>query len=200
MLDGKPLQQGVTFIEVVIGVAIIGILMSMGMPAFGDWLQNVQIRTAATSMLNGLQLARSESVRRNATVRFSLLDATGTTSWRIGCVTVTANCPAQIQSVSSQEGTMNARAGVSTVAPASPVPVTQYSTAISSGTGLPAGVSFNSFGRIPTANVGADVTRIDVLSVSNAAARRLVIVISPGGMVRLCDPALAIATNPQGCS
>jgi type IV fimbrial biogenesis protein FimT len=36
-------------------------------------------------------------------------------------------------------------------------------------------------------------------SVDPAEERRLVILIAPGGQVRLCDPRLALANNPQGC-
>lgn len=193
-------SRGVTLVELVIGIAIVGMLLIMGLPSFGTWLQNSQIRTAAESIQNGLQLARAEAVRRNATVRFDLTDAGGAASWSVGCVSVTATCPYPIQSKSGAEGTGNARVGIGTTTPPSPVPATQYDAALAAGAGLAAGVSFNSMGRVPAANIGTDITRIDITNAASSTARRLVLVVSSGGLIRLCDPALSLASNPQGCS
>lgn len=193
-------QEGVSLIELMIGLVILAILLSAGLPAFSLWIQNTQNRTAAESIQDGLQLARTEAVRRNTNVRFTLTDASGLIAWTVGCVTATANCPATIQSRSGSEGTSNARAGIDTTAIPSPAPTTQFNTAIASGTGLPAGVTFTGLGRIPNANIGTDITRIDITNASAAGARRLVVTIGAGGTIRMCDPALALSANPQGCS
>lgn len=200
MLTGAAPQNGVSLLELVIAMVIIAMLFTFVAPSFATWIQNLQIRTAAESIQNGLQLARTEAVRRNDLVRFSLTDATGLPSWQVGCVNISATCPSPIQSYSSAEGANNALVGISTVTPSSPVPANQYATAISGGAGLPAGVTFNGLGRMPTANVGADFTRADITNKNNVAARRLVVIVTSGGFVRLCDPALSVAANPQGCS
>lgn len=193
-------QRGVTLIELVIGTAIVSILLMMGIPAFSLWIQNAQNRSAAESVLNGLQLARAEAVRRNAIVRFDLTDATGLVAWNVGCVTVTADCPATIQSRPAAEGSVNARVGVSTADIPAPTPAGYFDTKITAGDGLPAGVSFSSMGRVPSDNTGVDITRIDVTNTASTDARRFVVTIGAGGQVRMCDPALAFADNPQGCS
>jgi len=193
LIQGK--QNGVSLIELMIGIAIVSLLMVMGAPSFGLWMQNTQTRTAAESIQNGLQIARSEAVRRNANVRFNLTDATGAVAWTVDCVNVTADCPVGIQTRSGGEGGSNARAGISVDA-ATPV----IGTAIAAGTGLPAGVTFDGIGRVPTANVGTDIARVDVTNATNAEVRRMVIIIGSGGQTRMCDPAIALATNPQGCS
>lgn len=193
-------QEGVSLIELVIGLAIMAILLSAGLPAFSLWIQNTQNRTAAESIQNGLQLARTEAVRRNTSVRFDLTSAAGLVAWNVGCVTVTADCPATLQGRASGEGTTNARVGISTAAIPSPAPATQFNTAISSGTGLPAGATFNGLGRIPNANIGTDITRIDITNALAATARRLVVTVGTGGTIRMCDPALLLSANPQGCS
>lgn len=196
-----PEQEGVSLIELMIGLAVLAILISAGMPSFSLWIQNMQNRTAAESILNGVQLARTEAARRNANVRFDLTDATGLVAWTVGCVSVTANCPAAIQRRSGNEGTGNARVGVSATAIPSPAPTTQFNTAIAGGVGgLPAGVTFDGLGRVPSANTGTDITRIDITNASAASARRVVVTISPVGAIRMCDPALALSANPQGCS
>lgn len=198
LIPGK--QVGVSLIELMIGIVIVSLLMVMGAPSFNLWMQNTQVRTAAESIQNGLQIARTEAVRRNTNVRFSLTDAGGTVAWSVDCVSVTADCPAGIQTRSGGEGGANARAGVSVAALPSPISVNHFNTAIAAGTGLPAGVTFNGVGRVPIANVGTDISRIDVTNAVRADARRMVIIIGTGGQTRMCDPAIALATNPQGCS
>lgn len=193
-------QAGVSLIELMIAIIIVSLLMALGAPSFSLWMQNTQTRSAAESILNGLQLARTEAVRRNANVRFSLADATGAIAWTVSCVNVTTDCPANIQSRSAGEGGANPRAGVSAAVLPSPIPANHFNTALAAGAGLPAGVTFDGIGRIPAANIGTDIARIDVTNAANADARRMVIIVGTGGQTRMCDPAIAFATNPQGCS
>lgn len=196
-------QRGMTLIELMIGLGIVAVLLVAGMPSFTLWIQNSQNRAAAESILNGIQLARAEAVRRSTVVRFNLTDTNGLIAWSVGCVTVTTDCPATIQQRLSNEGALNARAGVSSTAIPVPAPAGHFSTAISAGAGLAdgdAGVSFNSVGRVPSANTGTDVTRIDVTNAAMSTSRRYVVTIGTGGQVRMCDPAIALANDPQGCS
>ncbi|HEX2530449.1 MAG TPA: GspH/FimT family pseudopilin [Burkholderiaceae bacterium] len=195
-------QRGVSLIELMIGIAIVSMLLMMGVPAFSLWLQNLQVRTAAESVQNGLQKARTEAIRRNVNVRFVLNDANGAVAWSVGCETVTTDpdCPATLQSRLAGEGGANARIGVNTAAIPMPIPAGQFSTALAAGAGITAGVSgvtFNSLGRV--ANVGTAITRIDVTNVATNDARRMVLAISAGGQIRMCDPALSFASNAAGC-
>jgi type IV fimbrial biogenesis protein FimT len=179
---------------------LVGILLMLGVPAFSSWVQNSQLRTAAESVLNGMQIARSESVSRNAYVRFSLGDASGNVVWSVGCVTPTTNCPATIQSRSASEAGAAARVGISITALPGSIPAGYFGTPLGAGSGLPAGVTFDGLGRNPAANIGSDITWVDVTNVNNATSRRMVIIVSTGGEARMCDPALSLAANPQGCS
>ena len=75
MLSRATLARGFTLIELLITLAIVAIVLALGAPAFGAWIQNTQLRSAAESMLTGIKLARTEATKRNATVRFQMMDA-----------------------------------------------------------------------------------------------------------------------------
>jgi type IV fimbrial biogenesis protein FimT len=196
----RSAQAGVTLIELMVSMTILMLALAWGLPSFSLWLQGAQVRTAAESIQNGMHLARTEAVKRNAVVRFSLTDNTGRVAWTVGCVTATADCPAEIQKRIAAEGTPNARVGASVAAVASPAPANAYSAALTAGAAVPAGVSFDGMGRVPAANVGTDITRVDVINAANTAARRLVVTINAFGLIRMCDPAVALSANPVGCS
>lgn len=196
-------QRGFSLVELMIGLIIIAILLSTGLPAFSLWIQNTQVRTGAESILSGLQLARTEAVRRNTNVRFNLTEASGSITWSVGCVVTVGDinldgeddCPAIIQSRTGSEGTVNARAGISIT-----TPIPAFNAPITSGTALPAGVTFTGLGRVSTV-VGIDnITRIDITNAVRADARRMVITVGAGGTIRMCDPNVPLATSPQGCA
>ena len=68
------LNRGFSLVELMITVAVLGIVLMIALPNMGAWLQNTQIRTSAEAMQAGLQLARAEALKRNTTVRFQLVD------------------------------------------------------------------------------------------------------------------------------
>lgn len=193
-------QGGVTILELMIGLVLMAVLLAMGVPSYSSWIRNTHNRTAAESVLNGLQLARNEAVRRNTVVRFSLTDQGGTVAWTVGCATVTAACPSSIQSRPANEGSDQARIGVSTATIPTPIPAGTFDTALAAGSGLLSGVSFDGLGRVTAPAAGTNFTRADIVHATNSSARRYVVVVGTGGQVRMCDPTLPFATNPQGCS
>lgn len=62
------MQRGLSLIELMIGLAIVGILLVAALPNFTVFLHNQRIRNAAEGALQGLNLARAEAVRRNVRV------------------------------------------------------------------------------------------------------------------------------------
>jgi len=193
-------QRGVTLLELMLGIVLMAMLLAMAVPSYTSWIRNTHNRTAAESVLNGLQFARNEAVRRNTLVRFNLTDSSGAVAWTVGCVVVSATCPAVIQSRTADEGSDQARVGVNKDVIPTPTPATQFDVALSAGSGLKAGVTFNGFGRVPNDNVGDDFTRADVTNVVSSSARRYVVLVGAGGQIRMCDPKRPFASDPQGCS
>lgn len=72
---------GFTLIELMVVVAIIAIGASLAAPSFSQMVANYRVRSAAESMLNGVNYARAEAVRRNSDVKFSL--TTGGSGWTV---------------------------------------------------------------------------------------------------------------------
>lgn len=72
---------GVTMVEVVIVVAIIGVLAGMAVPSFLEFARNQRIRAAASDLHISLMRARSEAIKRNANVS---IQPTSTSNWGLG--------------------------------------------------------------------------------------------------------------------
>ncbi len=200
MLSSRPRAScGFSLIELMITLAVLGMMFMIALPGMGTWLQNTQIRTSAEAMQAGLQLARAESLKRNTTVRFQLVDtltsacapsATGR-NWVVSLADTSGLCdepasevdaPQIIQKRSSAEGSPNAV------------------VTASGGTS----VAFNGLGRA----AAGSLTQIDITNPGNGACktaagnepmRCLRITVNGGGTVRMCDPAVDDATDPRKC-
>lgn len=190
-------ERGMSIIEIVVTIAIIGILMALAAPSAAHWIQNTQLRNAAESIYNALQSARLEALKRNTTVSFQMNDA-NTTAWQVCLYDVINNvCQAGPAAILSEkpasEGSPNAKAGAETV-------LTTPATGINAGVGLPGSTTFDSLGRLAT-TAPAHLVRIDVRNpqMDPNFERRLVILVSVGGQIRMCDPKLSLAASPMGC-
>lgn len=168
--------RGVTLIELMIGISIIGLLLTLAMPSYQVWLINTQIRTTAESIQQGLLKTRQEAVHRNAAMQFVM---TGT-SWTIGCVTVTDACPALIESKSAQEGVT------------SPITVTPPGSTT---------VVFSPLGvrSTPAPAAGDLVIGVDSAALNATDSRELQITVNAGGGVRMCDPNVSSPSDPRTC-
>jgi prepilin-type N-terminal cleavage/methylation domain-containing protein len=60
-----PRQAGMTVVELLIVVGIIGIMAAVGLPAIGRYFRNYQIRSAAREVATELQTARTKAIMKN---------------------------------------------------------------------------------------------------------------------------------------
>lgn len=178
-------ESGFSIIEIMISVLVVGILIVAAIPSYKNWIQNGQIRTAGESMVNALQTARNEAIRRNACVQAKLISVPAT-AWEVRtCAAAEDPSVPPIAQRAHEEGSPNAS-----------IEVTPKDTVI---------VSFNALGRIvdPNPSDGSKpFTQVDVrnTTMDPADERKLQIVIPPGGSVRMCDPNPAIkTTDPRHC-
>jgi type IV fimbrial biogenesis protein FimT len=70
-------MRGASLIEMMIVVAIIGILASLSTPMVSTYLQNAKLRSTADELKEALELSRSEAIKRNDTIKFTALSAGG---------------------------------------------------------------------------------------------------------------------------
>ena len=178
---GRTAQAGFTLIEILVSIAILGIVFALGVPAYTLWIQNTQTRTASDAVLNGLQTARNEAIRRNVAVQFRLTDAANT-QWAVN-LSSNPDLDPPLFGRSAQEGSAN---------------VTMIRTPADADT-----VTFSALGRVvPNADASPTLTQVDLenLKILVVADRRdLRILIPAGGAIRLCDPKVAVG-DPRTCN
>ena len=197
-----------SIIELMVAVAIVAVLMAAAAPNFSSWLQTSQIRTSAETIISGLQLARSEAVRRNASMRFQF-----TTTVDGGCALNNAG-PDWVVSQGDPSGLCNMTpsddADLIAVPLAADPRIKQVRSAkegtsnalVAANAPL---VTFSALGQVtPPATVTINVTNPTggVCAAAAGPMRCMRIVVSPGGQVRMCDPARTTTTanpDPQAC-
>jgi type IV fimbrial biogenesis protein FimT len=64
--------HGFTLIELMVVVAVVAVGAALAGPSMRQEIANYGVRSAAESMVNGLNLARAEAVRRNSAVTFTV--------------------------------------------------------------------------------------------------------------------------------
>lgn len=70
MLTPRSAVRGLSVIELMVVVTVIGILLMLALPGIGNWIFNSRVRTVAEELQNGLRFAQAEAVNRNRTVAF----------------------------------------------------------------------------------------------------------------------------------
>lgn len=191
---------GHTLIEMAVVLAIAAILLSLAARNYREWIANSQIRTATETLVEGLSAARNEAIRRNQRIDFRLMSdlsdeckaAADGASWVVSVSDPAGKCDKEIsESVEPQIVAKKA---------ASERTATVSIAATSADGSAASSVSFNGVGRVIT--VGKPITRIDVdsLVLGGDQARDLRVVVSSGGLIRMCDPDPKVGDkDPRKC-
>ena len=187
-------QSGFSIIELSIAITIIAILVMLGMPSFAEYMANARLGATAQSFFSGLNVARSEAIRRNGTVEFAM------TNTPLG-PGIENNLLAD---VTGRNWVVRARASASTPYDSPPI---DAKTALEGGGATPR-VTVNSTTSIITFDgLGSATSGVATISIDNPPAglcapagpvRCWNVVVSAGGQVHLCDRA-ALQGDSRAC-
>jgi type IV fimbrial biogenesis protein FimT len=189
----RPGTGGFTLVELLVGMTLVAVLIALGAPSMSNYLQNSKIANATSTYYSAIQMARTEAIRRNVLTQFVLTDApfgsmAPASSARGWAVRASGASFTRIDAKSDVEGEGSKTSQTLTVI----------------GTATPSAfdgtISFNGLGAT-TQPDGASYT----LDIKNPAAgdckldggtiRCRRIVVSPGGQIAACDPALAASSG-----
>ena len=85
-------QRGFNIIELMVGIAVLGVLLGIGVPSFTEMIRNNRLVEQSNSMITALNYARSEALKRG--FRVSVCPGSGTacsggTDWNAGVLVFT---------------------------------------------------------------------------------------------------------------
>jgi type IV fimbrial biogenesis protein FimT len=175
-------QRGLTIIELIVTVAILGILVSLAAPSFNSFIAKRRIEGVMNEFVTDLQYARSEAVQRNANVRVTL----GT-----GCYVVHLASATAVSCTQTTKSVTPAAAELKTVQMAA-----SSTVQLAGGDGL-AFIEFD-FVRGSAAFNGTDTLSGKVAATSTIGDWQLTAAVQPVGRVRMCSPNGSLA-YPSTC-
>ena len=76
-------QQGLTLVELVTTVAVLAVLLGLAAPAFQQLVAAQRMRAASYDLVSDLVLARSEALKRSASVQLLPADSGWAGGWRV---------------------------------------------------------------------------------------------------------------------
>lgn len=205
MLTPRSAIRGLSVIELMVVVTVIGVMLMLALPGLGNWMANSRVRTVSEELQNALRFAQAEAVNRNRTVAYV---RTAATPARNAAPSATGrNWYVQVLPINTVEG------GTATFQDNAYVQGGTFSADAGADVTGPALVCFNSVGRVvdvsatdtglgvactaPT--LAGDPTDFGVSLAGAGADRALRVELFLGGRVRMCDPN-ASTGQPNVCT
>jgi type IV fimbrial biogenesis protein FimT len=197
---GRSPQTGVTLLELLVAMVILGIMLSLALPSFSTFLANTRLRGVADNIQSGLQVARMEALKRNEPTAFLLLG----NNWMVNRAYNATTNPTVDQnstSVANNQGTAcsgsitAAQQGYQIQRSCGENSGVTIATNFSSTMIKPNTVIFDAQGR-----ASADVSNPQIdLCAAGGSTQKYSILISTGGQLRMCDQSITTDTDMRHC-
>ena len=194
MLSGVG-ERGFSIIELSVGLTIVGVLLALGMPSLSGYVQNARLGAAAKSFYTGLQIARTEAIKRNTAVEFVLTNS-------VIAPGVENTLASDVQGKNWVVRTRTSASAPYTLIEAKPMAEgggANPAVTVAAGTAL---VTFNSLGGTTTqlGDTIALANPVQGLCVPAGPVRCWNVVVTPGGQLQLCNPdPAAVAGDTRKC-
>lgn len=169
----KPAETGFTVVELLLVLVVVSVLVVVALPSMRVHLANADVRGVAEELRSGLELARTEAIRRNTSVQFQR----NGTGWTV--VVPGANL--------GQDLLVATRANRQTQVSV----ITDTDNIAFNGSGWT-----NPFGQ--TMNITLQAANVSACR-PQGGIYCLNVVVAAGGLIRSCDPS-AVTGSPTACN
>jgi type IV fimbrial biogenesis protein FimT len=109
--NSLAVQFGFTLVELMVSVALVGILLTLAVPSFRELILNQYVRGGASDLQTALYFARSEAIKRAAQID---VVPTGT-NWRSGWTVQVNGAGTVLRSQTALSDQLASMAGASTI-------------------------------------------------------------------------------------
>lgn len=82
-MDGRCEARGFTLVELMVTLAVLTIIISLGVPMYGQFTQGAGLSSRTSELVSSINLARSEAVTRRADIRLAAIEGDWTNGWEI---------------------------------------------------------------------------------------------------------------------
>ena len=185
----KSSHSGFSLVELMIAIAVLGVILSIAAPSFRNMILNTRVRNAAESVLNGLQRARAVAISNNTNILFTISPDSSwnidyTAAYKLANPAVTSPIEVKVANEGTKDVVVNSKAN--------------------DGVSAASVVTFDNLGRRVA---GAQLAEINFSTIGGTRPLRVIIGVQiPAGVgnpyigssPKMCDPHI-MPPNPLGC-
>ncbi|HEX7338554.1 MAG TPA: GspH/FimT family pseudopilin [Rhodanobacteraceae bacterium] len=120
---GHRAERGFTLVELMVTIVVAAVLMSIAIPSFKHITASTRLTTVSNNLVNALNTARMEAIKRNSDTQFCANAGNGAD-------TLGTACNNQLGAVYAETGSVGAPVAALVLAPAASVPPSVHFSSI----------------------------------------------------------------------